>query len=340
MSPSKKSNTGTELDLALLNVLQFSPRAEWHEVSQALGVTPATAARRWKSLQRRGLAWAGVTVGYHRAEEISSAFALVTCAADPDAVAARLAAEREVATIARTAGRYDLLLDILVQDLETLRSYLADRLANVEGVGSVVSFPITTVFTAGSLWRVRALDAQQVRRLSGGALPDAHRRTRPIDDLDRHLIAALAEDARISWSELAAACETSAPTARRRVQRLLDSGTLEFRCELATPLVGPAVQVTFSIQVPATAVPAVGRLLASMPECRLAAAVVDRSNLVATMWFASAARIDPFERYLLATFPELTVNERIVHLAAVKRIGHLLDRRDRATGTVIPLAAW
>lgn len=341
MSPEViKSNVATELDLALLNVLQVSPRAEWHEVGQTLGVTPATAARRWGSLQQRGLAWVGVTVGRRRGQEIASAFALVTCVGDPGEVSARLAQEPEIATISRTMGHHDLLLDILVHDLEALRNYLANRLAKIDGVGAVVSFPITTIFTTGSRWRVNALDANQVRQLSGGTVPGTRRLTSAVDDLDRSLIAALTVDARISWTELAAACATSAPTSRRRVQRLLDAGTLDLRCEMATPLVGPAIQVTFLLQLPGPSIADAGRLLAAMTKCRLAVAVVDRSNLVATMWFASPAEIEPFERSLLAAFPRMMVNERIVHLLPVKRIGHLLDARDRATGVVVPLAAW
>ncbi|MCU6479971.1 Lrp/AsnC family transcriptional regulator [Arthrobacter sp. A2-55] len=335
-----ESNTASELDLALLNALQVSPRADWQQVGTALGVSAATVARRWDSLHGRGLAWVGLTMGHRRSQEIASAFALVTCVGDPKVVAARLAREREVATIARTMGSHDLLLDILVHDLESLRRYLAIGLARIEGVGAVVSYPITTIFTTGSRWRVRALEPNQVRQLSGGALPGSPRFTTNLDRLDHQLIGALTEDARLSWTELATQCATSAPTARRRIQRLFSSGVIELRCELATPLVGPAIQVTFFLQLPSPSIQEAGKLIAAMSKCRLAASVVDRSNLVATMWFSSPAEIEPFEALLLSAFPQLAVNERIVHLHPVKRIGHLLDAQDRATGEVVPLAAW
>jgi hypothetical protein len=37
-----------ELDLALVNALQISPRAPWTEVATALEVDAATVARRWQ----------------------------------------------------------------------------------------------------------------------------------------------------------------------------------------------------------------------------------------------------------------------------------------------------
>ncbi|MBB2890627.1 Lrp/AsnC family transcriptional regulator [Flexivirga oryzae] len=306
-----------------------------------MGVTPATAARRWKSLQDRRLAWIGVTVGQRRGQEITSGFVLVTCSGDPAEVAARLAQEPEVATIARTMGRHQLLLDVLVRDLEELRSYLADRLGGIPGIAMTVPLPITTIYTEGSRWQVRALDAQQVRHLGGG-VPHGSRtqRTVRLDDLDRALIATMVVDARIGWAELAAHCETSAPTARRRIQRLLDDGVIELRCELATPIVGPAVQVTYLLRVPVTAIHDAGTTLAGMSTCRLAAAVVDRTNLVATMWFAGPSDAESFERSLVGAIPQVEVCERIVHIRSVKRIGHLLDAHDRATGEVVPLAAW
>lgn len=341
MSIPNASNVATELELALLNALQLRPRAEWSDIAEALGVTPATAARRWKSLQDRHLAWIGVTVGHRRGQEIASAFVLVTCSGDPAEVAARLAQEPQVATIARTMGRHQLLLDVLVRDLEELRGYLADRLSRIPGVAMTVSLPITTIYTEGSRWQVHALDAQQVRHLRGGAARGTRgRRTARMDALDRALIAAMVCDARIGWAELATRCETSAPTARRRVQRLLDDDAIELRCELATPIVGPAVQVTYLMRVPVTAIHDTGTTLAGMSTCRLAAAVVDRTNLVATMWFAVPADIETFERNLADSIADLEVCERIVHIRSVKRIGHLLDGHDRATGEVVPLAAW
>ncbi|MDH6576360.1 NAD kinase [Kitasatospora sp. MAP5-34] len=46
-----------ELDLALVNALQLQPRAPWSLLGQTLGISPVTAARRWRRLSEAGIAW-------------------------------------------------------------------------------------------------------------------------------------------------------------------------------------------------------------------------------------------------------------------------------------------
>ena len=46
-----------ELDLAVVNCLQLSPRASWTLVGEALDVDPVTVARRWQRLSSAGIAW-------------------------------------------------------------------------------------------------------------------------------------------------------------------------------------------------------------------------------------------------------------------------------------------
>lgn len=47
----------SELDLALVNALQISPRAPWTELAKALDIDAATVARRWERLRTAGHAW-------------------------------------------------------------------------------------------------------------------------------------------------------------------------------------------------------------------------------------------------------------------------------------------
>jgi len=50
----------TETDLALINALQVSPRADWVLVGKALGISGSTVSRRWEALNRDGTAWVTV----------------------------------------------------------------------------------------------------------------------------------------------------------------------------------------------------------------------------------------------------------------------------------------
>lgn len=337
MPESADSNIVSELDLALVNALQLRPRAEWAHLARALGVTPATAARRWRRLEEQGLAWVALTAGHRHEAVASSAFVLVGCPThEQTAVADALAQEPPVATMAATMGHHQFLLDVLLPDLRSLREYVGGDLLRVPGVREVSALLATRIYRAGSEWRIGALDRAQKRHLDDGRLASA---PFAVDDVDRALIAELTRDARISWSELATRCAISAPTARRRVTRLLEAEVIELRCELADVLSGPTVHVTFLAEVEDGELEAAGAFLAGQAKCRLAAAVVGRENLLATMWFGSAREIAQFETALTRRIPSLRVRDRIVHLRTVKRVGHVLDGEQRSR-QVVPLAVW
>ncbi|MBO9399890.1 Lrp/AsnC family transcriptional regulator [Shimia sp. R9_3] len=64
-----------------------------------------------------------------------------------------------------------------------------------------------------------------------------------VDDLDRSILNALVDDARISWKDLAADVGVSSPTIRDRVRRLQDRGIVQgFSVEVAPAALGYALE--------------------------------------------------------------------------------------------------
>jgi hypothetical protein len=104
-------------------------------------------------------------------------------------------------------------------------------------------------------------------------------------------------------------------------------------------MVGPAQPVTFLAHLPASQLDTAGELLAGLTNCRLAAAVAGPHNLLATMWLTGSAGVAQFEKTLTRQLPDLVVDDRLVHLATIKRVGHVLDSNYPTTG-VVQLAAW
>lgn len=330
-----------EFGLELIHALQMRPRAEWAELAQPLGVSAATVAKRWTSLRERGLAWVGVGPGRTLLRDGGVAFVLVSCRAGyQEALTRTLIREREVATLDTTMGQTHALLDVLTPGMEHLRDYVGARLPALPGVERVVSLVNTSVYAGGTRWRVGSLDSEQVTRLSTPAgervtSSDRHQ----LDGLDRRLIGELTLDGRVSLARLAARCDTTAPTARRRLDWLLASKTISLRCEVATQVTRPMVPVTFLFRVPTVQLDEVGDFLTSLGSCRLAAAVTGPDNLLATMWLGNVAEIRQLENLVVHHFPDVMVGDRIVHVATRKRIGHVLDH-DHCSVGIVPLAAW
>lgn len=152
-------------------------------------------------------------------------------------------------------------------------------------------------------------------------------------------MAALVRDGRLGWARLAERTGASPATVRRRLRRLVDAEILTFRCDLAPPLAGAPVPVSFLARARAGEADTVHRTLAGLPECRVAASVTGPANIFATLWVHDVADIQRRETALCARLPGLTVTDRILGLHTVKRMGHLLDATGRRTGTR-PISPW
>ncbi|MEV0319731.1 Lrp/AsnC family transcriptional regulator [Streptomyces sp. NPDC050658] len=327
-----------ELDLTLVNALQISPRASWAELAKTLDVDSATVARRWERLRSAGHAWV-TAYPFPDASLGCAALVEIDCAPGQDtAVAEVLSADARAATVEHAAGGRDLLITVMAPDFAALSGYVVDRLGKVPGITSTRAHLITGSYTEGSFWRLRSLTrAQQeslaaARRGTGGL---------PAPGLAEHreLILALGENGRLSLSEVAARLGVSVNTAGRRLARLLDSGRLVLRCDLARSLSGSPVSVTFFGSVPAEHLEATARELAKLPETRLCVGVSGPQNLVATVWVRSLVDVQALEVRLAHALPHLRIVDRAIALRAVKLMGRLLDAGGRAVGFV-PLDIW
>lgn len=88
-----------------------------------------------------------------------------------------------------------------------------------------------------------------------------------VDDIDRQIIALLAEDARQSIKELAAAVGLSSPSVSERLKRLTETGVIRrFTVDLAPKALGYQFQAIVRIRPLPGKQQAVEKLLREMPE--------------------------------------------------------------------------
>lgn len=330
MSVSESPVGLDELDLALVNALQINPRAPWTELAGALDVDAATVARRWERLKAAGHAW---VTAYPYDGGGTGALIEVDCAPGQDtAVARTLSADALSVTVEHAAGGRDLLVMVMTRNFGDLSRYIVDRLGAVPGITSTRAHLVTSGYTEGSSWRLRSLTRAQQELLAGARRPA---QGAPVDLLEhRDLIRAMGEDGRISLSALATRLDVSLNTAGRRLRRLLDSGQLILRCDLARYLSGSPVAATFFGSVPPEHLDATARELAKLPEIRMCIGVAGPQNLIATVWVGSLVDTQELEVRLAARLPHLRITDRAITLRAAKLMGRLLDSEGRATGFV------
>ncbi|NYI80774.1 AsnC family transcriptional regulator [Nocardioides panzhihuensis] len=327
----------SEIDLQLLHALQIAPRAPWGVVAEAIGVSAVTAARRWQRLVDGGLAWINAYPGPALLDAHTVAYVDVDCEpSQRDSVVSALVREPQVASVEIMASERDLFLTVNTADIGSL-SHLVQGLGRFDGVRGTRTRIATRTYGEGSRWRLDALDTRG-QQLVQAVAPEI-RREGKLGPEDRSTLLTLAHDGRYTAAELAVATGVSAPTARRRLDRLLRNGQVSLRCDVAHVISGWPVTATLWARVSATLVDRAGQMLTQMPEVRVCSAVTGAANLVATVWLRNVPSLQDFEHRLEARLPELAVIDRAITLQTVKRLGCLLDEAGRRSG-VVPIDLW
>ncbi|MFG3250949.1 AsnC family transcriptional regulator [Streptomyces sp. NPDC048187] len=239
------------------------------------------------------------------------------------------------------SARADLMLDVLTPDLAAVHRFVDQELAVLPEVLEVECVFATSLYTEGSRWRLGSLDAAQLAAL--GRRPDAGdgvgAHAANLSGLDRALVDALARDGRARFADLADATGGSAATVRRRLSRLIASGIVALRCDVAPAVSGLPVSVTFRGRAAVNDVNRLHRTLAALPACRLVAAVTGSANVLATYWLRDVGSVQQRETAICAQLRDLDVTERVVDTRTVKRMGHPLDADGRRVG-FRPIRPW
>jgi DNA-binding Lrp family transcriptional regulator len=328
-------------DLALVEALQIAPRAPWSAVGRALGVSAATAGRRWQRLSEAGVAWVTGAPGLGMWADQCLAYVDVTCSPRARmAVAAELAGDPHALSVEITAGGSDLLVTAAAADLTTLGRYLLERLDRIPGITGTRTRIATRLYTEGSGWRLGALSPQR-RAVLQPFRSRASSASRPtwLDAVDRDLVVELGRDGRTSFAALASIAKVSQPTARRHTARLIESGAVLLRTELAAPLAGWPVSVVLSADAPAGQLQEVSTSVSRIRQVRLCATLAGSPSLIVVAWLRAVEEVHRFELALAKSVPDISIDDRLIVLRTVKRMGRLLSEDGRATG-IVPMDVW
>ena len=320
-------------DLRLVHALQLAPRASWTSLAPILGVHSTTLAARWRRLSEAGIAWIAAHPLATRLCPVT-AFIEVLCAmSEREAVIRELSAIPDVVSLDISARHRDLLLTVSAASLAQLTEHTLAQIAAVPGVGHMETAFSTRMHVIADSWSMRALSAEQARRVA-----QLHPRPRPDGTpprVSRAVLRALALDGRASAADIARGLGMSEPTVRRQIRAAIEHGLIHFRCELAQGVTGTPVTAQWFASVPATEHEELARRVAQIPGVRLCASTTGRTNILIAVWLRSVAEVPRVEEALVGAVPGLVIRESAIALRIVKRVGWLLGDGGRATGEVI-----
>jgi len=317
-----------ELDLAIVHALQIDARAPWTRIGAAVGADSATVARRWEAMRAESLAW--LTCWPKPAQwESSTDLAMVVLEADaevgaicelPWALTIDETSAGVVALIASGAG---------LRRLGARAQELAHAAAGgrTPSGGAPRMHVISAVLAEDSLWRTRALDARGQRIMAGPSPEETAHPPKPEQVVE--LLAALAEDPRMSAARLAVRLGVSEATARRAVDRAAATGRLGLGCDLAMPSAGLRRGAMLWAKSPEPH--AAGAQARRLPQSYRVIEVVGPASLCVSVRSTTLTALPEIEQQL---GPGIEIVDRWTVLAERKRNGHLLDDGGRTVSRV------
>jgi Lrp/AsnC family transcriptional regulator for asnA, asnC and gidA len=126
-----------DLDKAIIKALQLDGRRPYAQIGRELKVPEATVRQRAERLIGRGVVQVvGVTDPLAMGFGQPAFIGLHVEAAKLDEVADAVASLDEVTYVVVTAGRFDMICEVVCEDNEHLLRVLADQLAAIKGIQS------------------------------------------------------------------------------------------------------------------------------------------------------------------------------------------------------------
>lgn len=313
-----------EIDLAIVHVVEHSPRAPWAVVGALVGIDASTAARRWERLERTGTAWVTCYPAVLRTQ--ATALVELGCAARcVPRVAALIARDPRAQFVDITTGAADVLVTVVAEDFRALAAYVLEGLRVIEGVTSARTHPVLAVHSEGNLVGAGSLEKVALRQLPTPEHGELASAADVVDELDWQLCLALSRNGRASLSSLRRELGASEATVRRRMAKLTRIGALRMMVELATTQTANPLTVWYSARISGDALPAAVAAIAALSNVKAVTSVAGPANLVFKATFQDLARINAFDTQLGELAPGISVTDRKVVLRPVRLMSRLLD---------------
>jgi Lrp/AsnC family transcriptional regulator for asnA, asnC and gidA len=209
----------SERDRELIRVLQQDGRRPYAQIAREIGADEKTVRRRVQELRAADVIQITtvtdpVVLGY-------ASIAMLGIRGDgtrtPSQLADALARSEAIDHVAVTTGRFELFAEVLARDHDDLRRIVDSEIRPLSGVGEIEILPYLSLHYQEPSW-----DESR----SKGAIDVGRSPPRPIDEMDRKIIAGLNDDGRTPYAVLAERLSVSESQIRQRVRRMTDSRLL------------------------------------------------------------------------------------------------------------------
>ena len=275
------------LDQRIIHALYADPRASFSRLSEILGSSEQTIARRYRRLFDGHIVRVVGQLDSQRLGRSDWAVRMRCAPGSAPAVAAKLADHPDTAWVQLTSGGTEIFITIHSRDREEPTPLLLSQLSVGRQVVALEAYCLLHMFATGASPPPgsNVLSQEEVDRLRAPARSRTllERPTTALQDTDWPLVHALAEDGRATYRQLAMRTHWHESTVRRRIEELIASEILSFDVDLDSDALGFRSRALLWMSVVPAKLDEVGQSLAERPAVPFVAATTGSTNLIAAL---------------------------------------------------------
>ncbi|WP_405863762.1 Lrp/AsnC family transcriptional regulator [Streptomyces sp. NBC_01515] len=317
---AKASHSLSETDSRIAAAMLASPRASWRTVGRVLDISERTVVRRAAPLfHDRTLRATAVRNPVWFPDLIPLALRIRCRPNQISAIAATLARRPDTVWVDILGGGDEICTILFLDGPDARNSLLLRDLPATPAVQSWTSHILIRVFPAAFDWSGGLLTEAELTSLRPELPAPAARSA--LQPLDHALITTLVEDGRASYADLARRADTTALTARRRLETLVGNQVVRLATEVDLARLGIRTEALLWITVAPGGLEETGRRLSRHPQVRFASATTGSANLLVAVAAADLNALYHFLSDTIGALPHVSTIEVTPILSGVKRTG-------------------
>ncbi|MEU6281762.1 AsnC family transcriptional regulator [Streptomyces sp. NPDC047028] len=328
-----------ELDHCIIHALRIDGRAPFSRIAEVLGVSTQTVARRYGRLSSE---LSLRVVGVVNPRQQSGGKWILRLTASPNSaqsVAQSLARRNDTTWVRLVSGGSEICF---VTNSAAHHALLFGEIPRVANIAEVSAHRLLHIYLGGpTAWQghTTALTNEQQGQLrravdssDGADEPPKLRST--LTQADWHLLAALQNNGRISYTDLAAETGQSSSTITRRLAALQASGMLTFDVEISAQVYGITTQALLWMSVAPAYLNQVASTLVQHKELAFLASTTGPTNLVALVLCKSPSELHDYLANRLSALDSIRMLETSPVQRTLKTCSPFLHSRPKRVNSV------
>lgn len=308
-------------DQAISAALQVNGRASWGHIARVLGIPERTVVRRGQRLLDAHIA--RISVSLNAAQVKGARPILVSATTDLGqlwSVARKLAQRQDASSVSVLEGSNSIAAMLVPRSGAEVKRLFYEELPNIQGISSLHLTTVLRIFRAGNEWDPGVLSAAQQEALASPRRSPADSGYAVLSSEDHMMLNELTQDGRAPISRLAIGADISRPTARKRMDELVEKGRIQVRTEVVPAVFELDVEALVWCRAPNSRIKEVCAKLASCREVRFCAVSTGPSPILIDLLVRDERALYEFlTEGPFAEMPELTVDTSLVVISPVRR---------------------